>query len=63
MGKSTWNYPVNQEMHDRLIKQGFEFVESRFEGEFMVSKYRKGIHIKRVEQSGRILDDEPTRRQ
>lgn len=55
----TWAKPVNRTMHDQLIAQGFTFVESRWENEFAVSKYRNAKNeVKRVEESGRMLDGE-----
>lgn len=55
--KKTWGTPVNKERHEELIAQGFSFVESRYENEIEVSKYRnsKGS-IKRVSYDGRVLD-------
>ncbi len=55
----TWNKPVNQTVHDQLTSQGFIFVESRWENEFAVSRYRgPNGEIKRVEEKGKILDGE-----
>jgi hypothetical protein len=51
--------PVNLDVHSQLLAQSYTFVESRWENEFAVSVYRSlydSNRIKRVEQSGKILD-------
>jgi hypothetical protein len=53
MGKHSWQAPVHKAADLQMLRDGFVFVESRYEGEIAVSKYRgpQG-HVVRVSEYG-----------
>jgi hypothetical protein len=62
MSRQTWNIPVHKEAHAKLASEGYYFVESKYEGEIAVSKYRNDSgNIKRVSQYGDIKSGEAKR--
>lgn len=58
MSAKTWDKPVHEGKHTELTAAGWTFVESRWEGEFAVSKYRKGKNVTRVNESGNVRSGE-----